>query len=87
MLPGVNLLSRRRLSGFPVLLAIGLGPGFIPIIFSFLNLTYYFFSNYDANVYKNSVNSKFFEIKIRFLRNFPQFSDKIITKLMYMYIV
>lgn len=29
VLPGVSLLSRRRLSGLPVDLAIGLGPGLI----------------------------------------------------------
>ena len=31
MLPGVSLLSRRRLSGLPVDLAIGFGPGLIAI--------------------------------------------------------
>ena len=32
VLPGVHLLSRRRLSGFPVDLAIGFGPGLSPAI-------------------------------------------------------
>jgi hypothetical protein len=31
-LPGVSLLSRRRLSGFPVDFAMGLDPGLIAIL-------------------------------------------------------
>ena len=30
--PGVSLLSRRRLSGFPVVFAMGLGPGLIAML-------------------------------------------------------
>lgn len=35
VLPGVSLLSRRRLSGSPVDLAMGFGPGFKLMMFSF----------------------------------------------------
>ncbi len=38
VLPGVFLLSRCLRSGWPVLFAIRLGPGFIPIILDFQSL-------------------------------------------------
>lgn len=38
VLPGVFLLSRCLRSGWPVLLAIRLGPGLIPIILDFQSL-------------------------------------------------